>query len=58
MLHTILTFGIILGVILMFIGMLSAKVVLELSGTPESVLDEALWNRIHRNFVYNLYDLG
>lgn len=42
MLHTILTFGIILGVILMFIGMLSAKVVLELSGTPESVLDEVL----------------
>lgn len=42
MLHTILTFGIILGVILMFVGMLSAKVVLKLSGTPESVLDEAL----------------
>lgn len=42
MLHTVLTFGVILGVILMIAGMLSAKIVLELSGTPESVLDEAL----------------
>lgn len=42
MLHTILTFGILLGVILMLIGWLSARAILELSGTPESVLDEAL----------------
>ncbi len=42
MLHTILTFGAILGVALMCIGMLSAKTVLELSGTPESVMQEAL----------------
>ncbi len=42
MLHTILTFGLILGVVLMCIGMLLAKTVLELSGTPESVMQEAL----------------
>lgn len=42
MLHTILTFGMLLGVILMLIGWLSARSVLELSGTPASVLEEAL----------------
>ena len=42
MLHTILTFGAILGILLMGIGMLSARTVLELSGTPDSVLNEAL----------------
>ena len=42
MLHTILTFGAILGFLLMIIGMLSARVVLEASGTPKSVMDEAL----------------
>lgn len=42
MLHTILTFGVILGVILMGIGMLVARSILELSGTPESVIGEAL----------------
>ena len=42
MLHTILTFGAVLGFLLMLIGMLSAKVVLEASGTPKSVMDEAL----------------
>ena len=41
-LHTILTFGAILGVVLMVIGWLVARAILELSGTPESVLDEAL----------------
>lgn len=41
-LHTILTFGAILGFILMCLGMLSARTILELSGTPDSVLDQAL----------------
>ena len=42
MVHTILTFGIILGVILMGLGFLTARIVLEASGTPESVINEAL----------------
>ena len=42
MLHTILTFGAVLGLLLMCLGMLSARVVLELSGTPESVMSQAL----------------
>ena len=42
MLHTILTFGFITGIALMGIGMLSARQILEASGTPESVMDEAL----------------
>ena len=42
MLHTIITFGAALGVVLMILGMLSARIVLELSGTPESVMQEAL----------------
>jgi len=42
MLHTILTFGAILGLLLMIVGMLSARIVLEASGTPESVMGEAL----------------
>ena len=42
MLHTILTFGCILGILLLGIGMLSARAVLEVSGTPESVMSEAL----------------
>ncbi len=41
-LHTILTFGVVLGFILMFLGMISARTILELSGTPDSVLDQAL----------------
>ena len=42
MLHTILTFGAILGLLLMCLGMISAKIILELSGTPESVMSQAL----------------
>lgn len=42
MLHTIMTFGAILGVVLMGIGIGTAKVILEVSGTPEGVLSEAL----------------
>ncbi len=42
MLHTILAFGGILGLILMCVGMGLARGILELSGTPESVIDEAL----------------
>lgn len=42
MVHTILTFGAILGIMLMCAGWLVARGVLELSGTPESVIEEAL----------------
>lgn len=42
MLHTILTFGMVLGIVLMILGLLSARVILEVSGTPESVMQEAL----------------
>ena len=42
MVHTILTFGIALGVVLMGVGFLTARTVLEASGTPESVINEAL----------------
>lgn len=41
-LHTVITFGVFLGIGLMLIGWLTARPILELSGTPESVLDEAL----------------
>ncbi|MGN0341845.1 MAG: MATE family efflux transporter [Roseburia sp.] len=42
MLHTILTFGVALGILLMCIGWLSAEIILKISGTPESVLGQAL----------------
>ena len=42
MLHTVLTFGAVLGLFLMCLGMLSARIILELSGTPESVMGQAL----------------
>ena len=42
MLHTILTFGAVLGIVLMEVGMLTARTVLEASGTPESVMADAL----------------
>lgn len=42
MLHTLLTFGAVLGLLLMCLGILSARVILELSGTPESVMSQAL----------------
>lgn len=42
MLHTILAFGAVLGIVLLAIGMLAARIILEASGTPESVLDQAL----------------
>lgn len=41
-LHTIMAFGMLLGLVLMLLGMLSARVILEASGTPESVLGMAL----------------
>lgn len=41
-LHTVITFGAALGVGLMMVGWLTAKPILVLSGTPESVLDQAL----------------
>lgn len=41
-LHTVLTFGAALGLGLMLLGWLTAKPILVLSGTPESVLAEAL----------------
>ena len=42
MIHTILTFGLIAGIVLMITGMMSARLVLEVSGTPDSVMNEAL----------------
>ena len=42
MVHTILSFSLILGIFLMFVGMVSAKPILELSGTPDSVIDQSL----------------
>ena len=42
MLHTILTFGALLGLVLMVLGWLVARAILEVSGTPVSVLEEAL----------------
>ena len=34
MVHTILTFGVLTGIVLMFTGMAVARLVLEASGTP------------------------
>lgn len=42
MLHTIMIFGILLGVGLMVIGLLFARLILEVSGTPDSVMGQAL----------------
>ena len=42
MVHTILTFGAVLGIVLLVIGMLVARRILVASGTPETVLDQAL----------------
>ena len=42
MLHTILTFGLILGIGLMCLGFIIAKPVLVVSGTPDSVMDQAM----------------
>ena len=42
MVHTSLTFGVLTGIVLMFTGMAVARLVLEASGTPASVIDEAL----------------
>lgn len=42
MVHTILTFGAVLGLILMAAGLLVARQILVLSGTPDSVLNQAL----------------
>ncbi len=41
-LHTIMCFGVVLGIILTVIGMSTARIILEASGTPESVMDMAL----------------
>ena len=40
--HTVMTFGVVLGMAFMLEGMLSARIVLEVSGTPEEVMNEAL----------------
>lgn len=42
MVHTILSFSLILGIFLMLVGTVSAKPILELSGTPDSVIDQSL----------------
>ena len=53
MLHTIMTFGAILGIVLMGIGIGTAKIILEISGTPESVLPEALlYIRIYLSLIH------
>ena len=53
MLHTILAFGVLLGVGLMVLGLLLARVILEVSGTPESVMGEALvYIRIYLLLVF------
>lgn len=41
-LHTIMGFGAVLGIVLTIIGMSTARIILEVSGTPESVMDMAL----------------
>ena len=42
MVHTILTFGVVLGIGLLGIGMMVARLILVVSGTPGTVLDQAL----------------
>lgn len=42
MVHTIVTFGVLLGIVLMCTGFICARAVLEASGTPESVIGQAL----------------
>lgn len=42
MLHTIIGFGLALGIVLMLIGMVSAKTILIASGTPYDILDDAM----------------
>lgn len=42
MVHTILSFSLILGIFLMLVGMVTAKPILVLSGTPDSVIDQSL----------------
>ena len=42
MLHTILTFAVMAGIVLMVLGLLSARMVLKASGTPDTVLGQAL----------------
>lgn len=55
MLHTILAFGVLLGVGLMVLGLLLTRVILEVSGTPESVMGEALvYIRIYLVSIYTI----
>lgn len=42
MVHSILSFSLVLGILLMLVGMVTAKPILELSGTPDSVIDQSL----------------
>ncbi len=42
MVHSILSFSLILGILLMLVGMITAKPILELSGTPDSVINQSL----------------
>ena len=55
MVHTILTFGTILGLGLMILGFASARIILELSGTPSGVLAEALLYP-HLFLKHSVYD--
>ncbi len=51
MVHSILSFSLILGILLMLVGMVTAKPILELSGTPDSVIDQSL-------FYFRIYCLS
>lgn len=42
MVHTIITFGLVLGLVLMVIGMITAKTILIASGTPHEILNDAM----------------
>ena len=42
MVHTIITFGLVLGLVLMVIGMITAKTILIASGTPREILSDAM----------------
>ncbi len=42
MVHTIITFGLALGLVLMAIGMITARTILIASGTPREILNDAM----------------
>lgn len=54
MLHTILTFAVISGIVLMGLGLLSARVVLKASGTPDTVLGTVVFRMIWLVTIFRL----